>query len=268
MTAPQAYTGGKYAGSNLREIAYDGILLSQTIYKKDTASDWHFHENTYFALILNGGSTEVRKKQNIECLPGQAYFYNWDDAHRNQDYQEASKNFNVEFDKRWLIDLGFDINCISGIIPLHDPGFKLLIAQILREYHINDESSALSINALSLQLVESLGNSTIIKKVPGWVNQVREILNDRWDENISLNELSVLLHIHPITIARYFPVHFGCTFGAYMRKLRIARAIPMIKTAGLSLTGVALTCGFADQSHFIRTFKEYTGFLPGDFRRI
>jgi AraC-like DNA-binding protein len=33
------------------------------------------------------------------------------------------------------------------------------------------------------------------------------------------------------------------------------------------LTTVALRSGFYDQSHFIRTFKSFTGISPGDYRR-
>ncbi|MEW6737177.1 MAG: helix-turn-helix domain-containing protein [Acidobacteriota bacterium] len=42
----------------------------------------------------------------------------------------------------------------------------------------------------------------------------------------------------------------------------------MIKNSQMSLTEIALHCGFADQSHFTRNFKEITGFLPKEFRKI
>ncbi|MFV8347795.1 AraC family transcriptional regulator [Flavobacterium sp. ZB4P13] len=35
-----------------------------------------------------------------------------------------------------------------------------------------------------------------------------------------------------------------------------------------SLTDISFECGFADQSHFIRTFKQQTGFLPKKFQNL
>jgi AraC family transcriptional regulator len=35
-----------------------------------------------------------------------------------------------------------------------------------------------------------------------------------------------------------------------------------------SLSGIAYACGFFDQSHFIRTFKELTGFLPAQYQKF
>ena len=267
MEQAQSYSRGKYAGTNQCEIQLDSVLLSETVYKKNTISDWHYHENPYFAFILNGGSTEVRKKGNIECLPGQAYFYNWEDVHRNKDYQLASRNFNVEFDKGWLAGLGFNLEKISGIISIANPELKLGLIRLFREYKINDGSSALSVQSLALELVSLLAKDDLQRKIPEWVRQIMEILNDRWSENISLKELSTILHVHPVTISRYFPKYVKCSFGEYIRRIRIERSLPMIRSSRLSLTEIAYQCGFTDQAHFIKTFKGLTHFLPNDFRR-
>jgi len=263
----RSYSKGKYAGQNTREMTVPGIFLSETVYKKNTISDWHYHENPYFALILNGGSTEVRKKNEIECLPGQAYFYNWDDVHRNKDYQIASRNFNVEFDKGWLADLGLDLRAARGSVTLGSPDLKLLLVQLFREYRMNDGSSALSVNSLAIQLISCLEKRGSLAKTPGWVGQIVSLLNDRWAENVSLQELASVVNIHPVTIAKYFPKHIGCSFGEYVRRKRIERSLTLIRSTRLSLTDIAHRCGFADQSHFIRTFKGLTRFLPNDFRR-
>ena len=53
-----------------------------------------------------------------------------------------------------------------------------------------------------------------------------------------------------------------------MRKLKVEKALTLIKNTSSDLTEVALTCGFADQSHFIRTFKQVIGFLPRQFQKL
>lgn len=262
----QQFIKGRYAGTNTAEMSVEGILLSQTIYKKDTISDWHFHEHPYFALILNGGSTEVRKTTKLECLPGHAYFYNWEDVHRNKDYQEGSRNFNIEFDKSWLRGFNLDVQMIRGITLLTNPDQQLLLTKLYKEYTLVNGSSSLSIQALAFELISLIGSPKLPVKSPPWVLQIKEILNDRWSENISLQELSNVLGIHPVNISRYFPKYVGCTFGEYIRKIRIARSLPLLRSSPLSLTDISYECGFADQSHYCRTFKQLTNFSPRKFR--
>lgn len=103
---------------------------------------------------------------------------------------------------------------------------------------------------------------------PGWVNIIHELLQDRWNEQVTLQELSFAANVHPITISKHFPKYFSCILGEYMRKLKIEKALTLIKSTSFDLTVIALTCGFADQSHFIRTFKQITGFLPRQFQKL
>jgi AraC family transcriptional regulator len=93
-------------------------------------------------------------------------------------------------------------------------------------------------------------------------------MHDRWNESLSLQVLSDETGIHPVTISYYFPKYFACTFGAYMRKLKVSHALTLMKAGNTSLTSIAYECGFADQSHFIHTFKNLTGFLPAKYRKL
>ena len=97
---------GKYLGVNKRQQAYGDIFMSNTCYNKELQSDWHYHENPFFSFLLSGGSVENRKSECIECIPGQVYFYNWQEPHKNTNYQENTQNFNIELDTHWLKTLG------------------------------------------------------------------------------------------------------------------------------------------------------------------
>ncbi len=44
-------------------------------------------------------------------------------------------------------------------------------------------------------------------------------------------------------------------------------AVDLMHRGELSLTEIAHQSHFADQSHFIRTFKTYTGLTPGAYKR-
>jgi AraC family transcriptional regulator len=53
-----------------------------------------------------------------------------------------------------------------------------------------------------------------------------------------------------------------------MRRLKIEKSLYLLKDSSFSLTEIAAECGFSDQSHFIRTFKQLTGFLPNSYKKI
>lgn len=101
-----------------------------------------------------------------------------------------------------------------------------------------------------------------------WCTKLEEFLNDNWNLNHSLEELSILLGVHPVTISKHFPKYIGCTISEYVRRIRITRSLDLLKSSNQSLTEIALFCGFSDQSHFLRTFKHLTGLNPKSFRNF
>lgn len=106
------------------------------------------------------------------------------------------------------------------------------------------------------------------KKTPDWVKELKEIIQDQIDTNLSLTEISKSLDIHPSYLSREFSRHFdNLSFGEYIRKLRIEKAVELIETTKYSLTEVAYLTGFSDQSHFTRIFKKYNGKNPSAYRK-
>lgn len=106
------------------------------------------------------------------------------------------------------------------------------------------------------------------KKSPDWVKELKEIIQDQIDTNLNLTEISKSLDINPSYLSREFSNHFNnLSFGEYTRKLRIEKAIELIKTNIYSLTEIAYLTGFSDQSHFTRIFKQHTGKNPSAFKK-
>ncbi len=108
------------------------------------------------------------------------------------------------------------------------------------------------------------------KKTPAWAKEMKEIIQDQIDTNLSLNlkEISKGLNVHPSYLSREFSKYFeDLSFGEYIRKLRIEKAIQLMQSPGYSLTEIAYLTGFSDQSHFTRIFKKHTGKNPSIFRK-
>lgn len=106
------------------------------------------------------------------------------------------------------------------------------------------------------------------RKIPAWAKELKEIIQDQIDTNLTLKELSRGLDINPSYLSREFSRHFdNLSFGEYIRKQRIEKAKAYMLTPSYSLTEIAYLTGFSDQSHFTRIFKKHTGLSPSEYRR-
>jgi AraC-like DNA-binding protein len=106
------------------------------------------------------------------------------------------------------------------------------------------------------------------KKTPAWARELKEIIQDQIDTTLNLKEISKGLDIHPAYLSREFSKYFdNLSFGDYIRKLRIEKAIELLNTSSITLTEVAYLTGFSDQSHFTRIFKLITGKNPSAYRK-
>lgn len=108
------------------------------------------------------------------------------------------------------------------------------------------------------------------KKIPSWAKELKEIIQDQIDTNLSLSlkEISQSLNVHPTYLSREFSKYFDdLSFGDYIRKLRIEKAIQLLNESNHSLAEIAYLTGFSDQSHFNRIFKKSTGKNPSAFRK-
>jgi hypothetical protein len=108
------------------------------------------------------------------------------------------------------------------------------------------------------------------KKAPAWTKELREMIQDQLDTNMSLSlqQMSHDLEINPAYLSREFSKYFdNLSFGDYIRKLRIDKAKHLMDTTSYSLTEIAYLTGFSDQSHFTRIFKKQTGQNPSAHKK-
>lgn len=108
------------------------------------------------------------------------------------------------------------------------------------------------------------------KKAPEWTRELKEMIQDQLDTNLtlSLQQASDELEINPAYLSREFSKYFeNLSFGEYIRKMRIEKAMHLMETTQYSLTEIAYLTGFSDQSHFTRIFKKQTGQLPTVYKK-
>ncbi|SEP20064.1 chromate resistance protein ChrB domain-containing protein [Mucilaginibacter sp. OK283] len=108
------------------------------------------------------------------------------------------------------------------------------------------------------------------KKAPVWAKEIKEMIQDQIDTNMSLSlqQVSEELKINPAYLSREFSRYFeNLSFGDYIRKMRIEKSINLMETTDYSLTEIAYLTGFSDQSHFNRIFKKQMGMRASDYKK-
>ena len=137
------------------------------------------------------------------------------------------------------------------------------------KYHKNEKHTQNPIEHLLIEVFEKyLKQRSANRKTPGWAKELKEIIQDQIDTNITLKQLSKDLDINPAYLSREFSKYFNdLSFGEYIRKLRIEKALEYLNTSNYSLTKIAYLTGFSDQSHFTRIFKKHTGQNPSAYKK-
>lgn len=97
------------------------------------------------------------------------------------------------------------------------------------------------------------------------VVRAREILQERYADNLGLETLAAEVGLSPWHLNRVFRESMGLAPHAYQNQLRLTRA-KVLLTAHQSLVEVAAQVGYADQAHFSRQFKRAFGVTPGQYK--
>ncbi|HYL23059.1 MAG TPA: AraC family transcriptional regulator [Burkholderiales bacterium] len=86
-------------------------------------------------------------------------------------------------------------------------------------------------------------------------------------EPVGLEHAAREAGLSPFHFLRVFARVLGVTPHQYVLRLRLREAARLLLDASRSITDIALDCGFADLSNFVRTFRRAAGVSPREFRR-
>ncbi len=98
------------------------------------------------------------------------------------------------------------------------------------------------------------------------LKNVISYIDMHYSEKISLGELSDVAGISPKYLCRSFYSLTGKTPIAYILQYRIECAMEMLKESEMSMSDIAVSCGFGDQSYFVKQFKRFVGKTPREYK--
>ncbi len=96
------------------------------------------------------------------------------------------------------------------------------------------------------------------------IRRTQRFLDEHYAERVSLQDLARFAGLSPYHLHRSFCRKIGMPPHGYQTQVRIHHARLMLRQ-GRSISDVASSSGFVDQSHFARHFKKLTGVTPGQY---
>ena len=97
--------------------------------------------------------------------------------------------------------------------------------------------------------------------------KVVEHINRHVASRLLVADLCVLVRLSEGHFSRCFRRTFGCPPYVFVVRRRVELAARYLLQTDLSLSEIALQCGFADQAHLCRKFRQVTGESPAAWRR-
>jgi len=167
---------------------------------------------------------------------------------------------------------------ISHQFVIRDPQLSNLLLSMRVEIKAGCPTGKLYGESLSLALAACLlgrysakGPKTDRLKArlsPSQLQQVRDYVQVHLESELSLNELASIIQLSPHHFCRLFKNTLDITPHRYVLCERISESKRLLATGRMSLIEVALTLGFADQSHFTEVFRKVTGTTPKRYQKV
>lgn len=263
LSAPAIY--GK--ALNCRRVC--GLKLTESRYAPGLRVPKHSHEHAYFSLVLEGTFDGLFGARAQQGKPFDAVFRPPDEPHSVHFHRTGARLFSIEVEAHRLEHARQHSLRLDRSTELAGGQLAWLAFRIYREARVMDEASPLAIEGLFFEMLAEASRCSAKvteRHIPRWLKQVKEIIDLNFSDTLTVAGLAKTVGVHPVHLATVFRKHYRCTIGEYIRQRRVAFASRRLSLSEETLVEIALAAGFSDQSHFSRTFKNFTGLSPARFR--
>ncbi|MFB5762557.1 helix-turn-helix transcriptional regulator [Paenibacillus medicaginis] len=207
--------------------------------------------------------------------PGQAFMVDIPSAH---EYYLPSSSDHWEFyfilirpanlQGKWL-----DLMSRMGHV-VHIPPDSSVVQLLQEAYHAaarNHITDGFRASSIVYQFVMELYRFSTLhkKKKETWPPKIRQAvlsIEGRYNTLQSLEEIANEAGLSKYYFTRAFKSATGSTPMEYLTKIRMAKAVRLLRETELTLEEIAQQIGYANASYFIKVFRRWIGFSPGEFR--
>ena len=219
-----------------------------------------------FSLTIDNTEYKVKKGQLVMIPANQKHSYRLTELNTMEKYWchfdaiAGSADLFELIETDMIVDIGTD---------------RKLIALFNEMYKSAESSSPLSGISERANLMLIIARyldackSVKIKKTPNSVmlSPVIEYMKSHVTENITIAQLSEIVHLHPNYFIRLFKQYFGASPLKYFNMMKIDFTKKLLQNSDFSVENIAKQAGFNDVYTFSKFFKTNMGISPLRYRR-
>lgn len=97
------------------------------------------------------------------------------------------------------------------------------------------------------------------------LEEIKHYMDQNFRDQVQLDDLARISGMTKFSLLRRFKTHYKLSPHAYIINKRINYAKQLL-LEGKTVAHTAVTCGFFDQSHFVKTFRHYVGIAPINYK--
>ncbi len=254
----------------------DGLDCLKATFRKHVFPP-HTHEAYAIGTVLSGQHVYNHIGIRLRSSRGHFCFINPDEVHDGMPH-DGGYSYRMIYPKAsLLIRLMEEASGKRAAQPyfrepaVHDP--ELAVRFIQAHEVLESGADALAadeaITTVLLQLIERYGGQMPACQTrgrePQAVSRAKDFLSENLDGQVDLSALADVAGISPFHLIRVFRKATGLTPHAWLVDRRVHRASELLRQ-GKAPAGIAMSCGFADQSHLSRIFKSHVGVTPGQYK--
>jgi AraC family transcriptional regulator len=264
----QALGAGSFYGAIEGKQERCGAIFTDICHTSPRKLPKHSHELPFFGLLVAGSYGERYRHQETQFRPFTIMFRPAGIPHQDEIGPDGVKFFEIELRPSWSQRLD---ECSATLNDAHEDcvgGEVLWLGmKLYRELH-SDATDELAVEGLLTELLASVAcmSREQVRERPAWLDRVVDKIAAEYVERLTLDELSGEAGVHPVHLSRVFRRWKGQGIGEYVHRLRIRAACEQMLRPETPIADIGVATGFADQSHFTRTFRRLTGMSPARFR--
>ncbi len=234
----------------------------------------HLHSSFSIGINIKGKSIYTNKDKCYDLKKGMIAIVNANTIHScNPIKKEPNLYYMLYLDPKWCLDIQKsiceDIDSFKEFPKdiLYDKKlyeeFKTLCEELFKENSYMEKENELIIffTKLFKQYIKE-SNKKVEDKV---FKKIINYLNENYQENISLEQLSKKFELNSFYIIRLFKSELNLSPHAYLLNIKINKAKEFLRR-GMSIVDTALECGFSDQSHFHKNFVKIVATTPKKYQ--
>lgn len=261
------------------------VLLNAENSQPDT---WHWHSYFEITCVQHGRGNYFVNGQEYGMNQGDIIIFNNVEPHSwsllDEDMELLVMIFSPEFvaEKLSFFDSGYLKPFVErgsnfkNRIGCEDPvncKIRMDIREIYHEWIEKEEGYELMIKANILRILTMLirtyqDKSKSDEMLPEKKNAMKRLeqafsyINSHYCEKITLDDAAGAAFMSSSYFSTYFRKVTNISFSEYVTRLRISHARKLLKSTDLSVTDIAIECGFNNISNFYRLYKRHTGHPP------